>query len=189
MWHALAGRTVIFVAAGETVERVESMAFNAGVISAMAGLEGIKANLARSGLCFGKSATERDKQLADGIFGSFGSVQWIMEHDRTSFTALVASMEAIAMDFADRLSSSAEKFGICKEYAEELIAQALMASGAARLMGNQTAREISSEVACKGGLADAGLKKAESLGLGTVLEAIVETMLLRGKQMEKSKQR
>ncbi|MEM2137833.1 MAG: NAD(P)-binding domain-containing protein [Candidatus Anstonellaceae archaeon] len=180
----LAGRTVIFVAAGETISHVESMASYAGVVSAMAGLEGVKSNLARSGLCFGKSASERDKRIAEGIFGSFGRVEWISENGRAAFTALAASMEAIAADFADRLSDAAAKLGICKEYAEELISQAFMASGAARLAGNQTALQISSEVACKGGLADAAKKRAEELGLGSISEAIVQAMFFRGKEME-----
>ncbi len=181
----LVGRTVIFVAAGETLSHVESMASYAGVVSAMAGLEGIKTNNAHSGLCFGVSASERDMRLAEGIFGSFGTYEWIHEENRASFTALVASIEAIAMKFADLLSGAAAKFGVEKGYAEQLISQAFLSSSVYCLTGEKTAAEISEEVACKGGLADAGLKKAESLGLGATLEAIVQTMLSRGKEMEK----
>lgn len=180
----LAGRTVVFVAAGETLSHVEGMASHAGVVSAMAGLEGIKTNNAHSGLCFGKSASGRDRRLAEGIFGSFGTLEWILEQNRAAFTSFVASMEAIAADFADKLSDAAAKLGASKDYAELLIAHAFMAFGAARVSGEQTSEEISAEVACKGGLADAAKKKAKELGFGPISEAIAQAMLLRGKEME-----
>lgn len=180
----LAGRTVIYIAAGLHSTFVEERALHAGVVASMPNL-GVKINYSHTGLSAGKSASEHDRKLAEGIFGSMGTFEWIDEGARTIFTAACACTPAIAANIMRHLSKSFESLGVQREDATRWVAKGF---GSASLFLNgsgMSAQDIESSVATKGGLTEAALKKAEELGLAGMMAEIVETMLSRGKSMEK----
>ncbi|VVC01579.1 Pyrroline-5-carboxylate reductase [uncultured archaeon] len=180
----LGGRTAIYIAAGVSTAYVEERAAYAGVIAAMPNI-GMKINYSHTALCAGKSASELDRKRAEGIFSSMGSAEWIDEAKRTLFTAACACTPAISANEIRHLASAFESQGISREDAIRWVAKGF-AAAALLLNGSEMgAEEIESQVATKGGLTEAGLRKAESLGLGRMMSEIVETMLSRGKTMEK----
>lgn len=180
----LAGRTVIYIAAGLSISSVEQMAAHAGVIAAMPNI-GIGINYSHTGLSAGKSASLHDQRQAEGIFGSMGSVEWMDERLRTLFTAACACTPAIAANIIRHLAASFEQLGISKDDSTRWVAKGFAAASLFLNGSEMTALEIESKVATKGGLTEAGLRQAESLGLSGIMAEIVETMLSRGKQMEK----
>ncbi len=180
----LAGRTVIYIAAGLHSSFVEERALHAGVVSSMPNL-GVKINYSHTGLSAGKSASEHDRKLAEGIFSSMGTVEWMDERFRTIFTAACACTPAIAANIMRHLSASFESLGVEREDATSWVAKGFAAASLFLNGSEMTAQEIESKVATKGGLTEAGLRKAEALGLAGMMAEIVETMLSRGKSMEK----
>lgn len=180
----LAGRTVIYIAAGLHSSFVEERALHAGVVASMPNL-GVKISYSHTGLSAGKSASERDRKLAEAIFASMGSIEWMDERLRTMFTAACACTPAIGANMIRHLASSFESLGIPKEDATRWVAKGFAAASLFLNGSEMTAEEIESKVATKGGLTEAGLRKAEALGLAGMMAEIVGTMLSRGKSMEK----
>lgn len=180
----LAGRTVIYIAAGLPVPFVEERALHAGVVAAMPNI-GLEINYSHTGLSAGKSASERDKRLAEGIFAAMGSIEWIEERLRTAFTAACACTPAIGASIIRHLAAPFEQLGISKEDSIRWVAKGFAATALILNGSEMSAEEIESKVATKGGLTEAGLKKAESLGLSGIMAEIVGTMVSRGKHMEK----
>ncbi len=179
----LAGRTVVFIAAGTKISFIEGMAQNAHVISAMTSTA-LKLNSGHTALCAGSQATEHDKRLVEGIFASVGTPEYLLESQRRAFTVAYACLIAFFSWIADFSASVVAESGTSAGAAKLWVARA-MQDGAKLLLSGESGTKTMEEIACGKGMTAAGKEVADWLGLLSIIRQTIKAMFVRGEEMEK----
>ena len=127
---------------------------------------------AMTAICAGRTATEADLAVAEGILGAVGRCVRLPESDFDAVTAVTGSGPAYVMLLAESLSAAAVDVGLEAAVAEEMVTQLLVGS-AALLAARGNPAALRDMVTSPGGTTAAALAVFEAEGLReTVLEAV-----------------
>lgn len=197
---SVGNKLVVSIVAGISTEYIEKFLGQARVVRAMPNLPA-KIGKGMSCLCKGKSTTEEDLNLAEGLFDNLGKTLIIKEEMMDAATAISGSGPGYFFDsiqnknsgeigkfaknaFIPTLITAAEKIGFSRPEAE-LLTQATVEGSMELLKKTQlTPLELRNQVASKGGTTEAGL---EVLHIGGSLEEAVEAAKKRAGELSKIK--
>ena len=181
---ALAARKplVVSIAAGLTLERLESMLPDgARVVRTMPNMAAaIRESM--TALTAGAAASEKDLELAASLMSRVGRTMVLDEKNFSAFTALAGSSPAFIFTFIEALARGGVDAGLPKARAVEIVTQALLGSAsmvrreAERRAEDGTGRTLADllDTACSpGGTTVAGLIAMEGAGFSpAVIEAV-----------------
>lgn len=128
------------------------------------------------------SATAEQRELAEKLLSSVGSVEWIDEQNFPVFTALAGSSPAWVFQMIDAFGRAGVNYGMTKAQSVECAAQAF--AGAAQLVLLQQKNgvipaQLIDTVTSPGGTTIAGLLAAEEAGLSTAIHHAVDAAVGR----------
>ncbi|MBI4402222.1 MAG: pyrroline-5-carboxylate reductase [Nitrospirae bacterium] len=180
---ALAGRLLISIAAGVSIQRIAGRTPDTVRIVRVMPNAPALVREGMSALAFGPGVTEDDVRLARTLFESVGRVVTVEERLMDAVTGLSGSGPAYVLMAIEALADGGVKMGLPRTTAELLAAQTVL--GAARLLletGEHPAR-LKDRVASPGGTTIAGIHQLERGGLRAALMAAVEAATKKSQEL------
>ncbi len=176
------GALVISIAAGVTIDTLETAAPDRPVIRAMPNT----AALVRKGaaaIAPGKLATEADLDLAERVLGAVGVVVRVPENLLDAVTGLSGSGPAYVVLVAEALVEAGVLVGLPRETAATLVHQTLV--GAATLIdqGAEGPEALRAAVTSPGGTTAAGLQRLEANRVRAAFLEAVEAATERSREL------
>lgn len=174
---------VISVAAGITLARLaETLPPSTRLIRVMPNTPCLIGRGA-SGAAAAATATEDDRQLADALLATAGTVSWVAEGLLDAVTGLSGSGPAYVFQVIEALSDGGVKMGLPRAVALKLAAQTVAGAAEMVLSSNQHPAALKDAVASPGGTTIAGLHALECGGLRAALMNAVEAATLRSREL------
>ncbi len=179
----LAGKLVLSIAAGVTIERLAKLVPRGmRIVRAMPNTpvlvrEGVSA------LSFGAGVTESDQQLARRLFEAVGRTVVVEERLMDAVTGLSGSGPAYAFLAIEALADGGVKMGLPRTVADLLAAQTLLGAAKLVLETGEHPAKLKDRVASPGGTTIAGLHRLEQGGFRAALIAAVEAAANRSVEL------
>lgn len=104
-----------------------------------------------------------------GLFDMIGQTEILPEKDFSTFVALAGSSPAYVYFFIDAMSRAGVKYGLKKEQATKIAAQAVLGSAQKVLADQKTPMQLVDDVCSPGGTTIAGLLAMEEAGFMTAV--------------------
>lgn len=120
-----------------------------------------------------------DKQMKQGtdLFDTIGETMQIDERDFSTFVALAGSSPAFIYLFIDTLARAGVKYGLPKDKATKIAAQAVLGSAKKVLATDEVPWKLIDEVSSPGGTTIAGLLAMEEAGfMNSIIKAVDATV-------------
>ncbi len=180
---ALAGKLVLSIAAGVTIERLAKLVPRGmRIVRAMPNMpvlvrEGVSA------LSFGAGVTESDQQLARRLFEAVGRTVVVDERLMDAVTGLSGSGPAYVFLAIEALADGGVKMGLPRTVADLLAAQTLLGAAKLVLETGEHPAKLKDRVASPGGTTIAGLHRLEQGGFRAALIAAVEAAATRSVEL------
>jgi pyrroline-5-carboxylate reductase len=177
-----AAALVLSIAAGVTIETLETAAPDRPIVRAMPNT----AALVRAGaaaIAPGKHATEADLDLAERVLGAVGVVVRVPEHLLDAVTGLSGSGPAYVFLVAEALVEAGVLVGLPRDTAATLVHQTLL--GAAQLLteGTEGPGALRAAVTSPGGTTAAGLHRLEAHGVRAAFLEAVQAATERSREL------
>ncbi len=179
----LAGKLVLSIAAGVTIERLGKLVPRGmRIVRAMPNTpvlvrEGVSA------LSFGAGVTESDQQLARRLFEAVGRTVVVDERLMDAVTGLSGSGPAYVFLAIEALADGGVKMGLPRTVAALLAAQTLLGAAKLVLETGEHPAKLKDRVASPGGTTIAGLHRLEQGGFRAALIAAVEAAANRSVEL------
>ncbi|MFL2105490.1 pyrroline-5-carboxylate reductase [Desemzia sp. FAM 23991] len=129
-------------------------------------------------VCGNEQSTQDDVEFVISIFQSIGEAIVMKEADFGVFSAIAGCSPAFTFLFIDSLARAAVKYGIPKEMATKIAAQAVLGSGKMVLESGETPWNLIDQVSSPGGTTIEGVLALEENGFMTsvvkAVDAVVE---------------
>ena len=129
---ALAGKFVVSIAAGWTVERLRALLpESAHVLRVMSNTPAL-VGCGMTVLCNAPELTAGERAAAEALFGAVGEYIWLDEHLIDAVTGVSGSGAAYVYMFIDAMACGGVRMGLARDVAVKLAAQTVL--GAARMV-------------------------------------------------------
>ena len=113
--------------------------------------------------------TETNFARVKGLFEMIGQTEILPEKDFSTFVALAGSSPAYVYFFIDAMSRAGVKYGLKKDQATKIAAQAVLGSAQKVLADQKTPMQLVDDVCSPGGTTIAGLLAMEEAGFMTAV--------------------
>lgn len=156
---------VISIAPGITVDSLKSsLGLEKRIVRAMPNTPALL-GCGMTGICYDdKVFTFEEKDVIDKIFSSFGRYKKVEERLMSAVTCVSGSSPAYVYMFIEALADGAVKYGIPRDMAYEMAAQAVMGSAKMVLETNEHPAMLKDKVCSPGGTTIAGVSALEEFG-------------------------
>lgn len=134
-------------------------------------------------VCGNEQTTQEDVDFVIGIFQSIGEAIVMKEADFGVFSAIAGCSPAFTFLFIDSLSRAAVKYGIPKEMATKIAAQAVLGSGKMVLESGETPWNLIDQVSSPGGTTIEGVLALEENGFMTSVVKAVDAVVEKDNNM------
>lgn len=111
-----------------------------------------------------RSLTDEHYQQAQSILGDIGQTIALKESDFSTFVALAGSSPAFVYFYIDSMAKAGVKYGLKKDAAVKIAAQAVLGSAANVLQSSKSPQDLVDDVCSPGGTTIAGLLAMEEAG-------------------------
>lgn len=115
------------------------------------------------------AVTETNFLRVKGLFEMIGQTEILPEKDFSTFVALAGSSPAYVYFFIDAMSRAGVKYGLKKDQATKIAAQAVLGSAQKVLTDQKTPMQLVDDVCSPGGTTIAGLLAMEEAGFMTAV--------------------
>ena len=173
MQTALAGRTLVSVAAGITNARLAELAPDARVIRAMPNTP-CRIREGMTVLSPGPGADEEGMALAVQLFQVVGRVRVLEEKHLDAVTGLSGSGPAFAYVMLEALADGGVRIGLPRDVANELAAQTMQGAARLALQSGEHPAALKDDVTTPAGCTIAGLLTMEDGRIRSILARTIE---------------
>ena len=175
---------VISVVAGITNAQLNDLLSGAAFVRTMPNLnaqvgEGITAIIEQSDL------TDNQLEQTKNIFSAVGEVVVLPESQLGAFIAIAGSSPALVFMFIDTLARAAVKYGLPKDKATTIAAQAVLGSGKTVLESEDTPWTLIDQVSSPGGITVDGILSLLQSEFSSSIISSVDEMVAKNDQMSK----
>lgn len=182
----LAGKLVISIAAGVSVQRLQSLFSTDHIVRVMPNTPALISQ-GMSGIYFPDNISQEDKAFALELMTSVGRVSEVSEEsDINVVTAVSGSSPAYFFKFMEAMQACAIKMGLSSDDARLFVQQSAL--GAASMVIENPDVSLSTlreQVTSKGGTTAAALQCFETHQLSNIIEEAMQAALNRAEEMEK----
>lgn len=142
-----------------------------------------QANASMTALVENQYVSKKDRERASTIFSAVGEIVWIPEEQLGIFIALAGSSPALVFLFIDTLARTAVKYGMPKDKATKIAAQAVLGSGKTVKESSESPWNLIDQVSSPGGITvEAVLSLLEGDFSSSLIKA-VDTMIDKNDSM------
>ena len=176
------GALVLSIAAGVTIEAIETAAPGHPVVRAMPNT-GALVGRGAAAISAGALATDADLQVAERVLGAVGIVVRVPEKQLDAVTGLSGSGPAYVFLVAEAMIEAGVLVGLPRDTAAALVRQTLL--GAATLLGDgsESPESLRAAVTSPGGTTAAGLQVLEVRGMRAALLDAIEAATQRSRDL------
>ena len=183
---------VVSIAAGVTLERIESLLpSGTRVVRAMPNMAAA-ASESMTALAAGRSATREDLEDVRRLMSAVGRTVTMAEKNFSAFVGLAGSSPAFVLTFIEALARAGVMDGIPKAQAVEIVTQAVL--GSARIVqveetrradgaAGRTPADLIDAVCSPGGTTVAGVVAMERSGFSSAVIAAFEATVARDREL------
>ncbi len=183
MRGATAGKLVISIMAGITLEKLASLAdIGARLVRVMPNTPALIHQGAAAFAC-GEGVTEADEEIVTKLFRAVGTAARVKETLLDAVTGLSGSGPAYGYVIIEALADAGVLMGLPRELALELSAQTVAGAAAMVLQTGEHPARLKDMVASPGGTTIAGLEALEKHGLRFALQAAVRAATERSREL------
>lgn len=156
---------IISIAPGITIDSLKSsLGFDKRIVRAMPNTPALL-GCGMTGICYeDRLFSFEEKDVIDKIFSSFGRYRKVEERQMSAVTCVSGSSPAYVYMFIEALADGAVKYGIPRETAYEMAAQAVMGSAKMVLETGEHPAKLKDQVCSPGGTTIAGVSALEEFG-------------------------
>ena len=184
--EAAAGKLVISIAAGLTLERIAGMLGvpedQARLIRCMPNTPAL-VNAGCTAVCPGPGATDADAELCLRLMGSFGRAVVIPERLMDAAGAVAGSSPAFVFLFIEALADGAVQAGMPRAQAYELAAAAVAGSAQLMLETGRHPGDLKDMVCSPGGTTIEGVRALESRAFRAAVMDAVDACVQKSRQL------
>lgn len=155
---------VLSIAAGVTIEKVESAVPGRPVVRAMPNTPAVVGRGA-SAISPGSRAGEAHLDLAERLLGAVGVVVRVGEHLLDAVTGLSGSGPAYVFLVAEAMIEAGVLAGLSRDVSETLVGQTLLGAATLLVESEEAAERLRAAVTSPGGTTAAGLRELEAAGV------------------------
>lgn len=156
---------LISIAAGKTIEYLESYAPDGTKIVRVMPNINAKVQAAMSAFCSNEKVTDNDKKNVINIFSSVGSVMELDESQFPIFGVIAGCAPAFSYMFIDALARSGVKNGMNKQVALKIASQTVLGSAKMILESDEHPWQLIDQVCSPGGTTIEGVTSLQADGL------------------------
>ncbi|GAA0360012.1 pyrroline-5-carboxylate reductase [Alkalibacterium iburiense] len=165
-------KLVISVAAGVTSTKLEEHLSKNQYFRVMPNLNA-QVQASMTAIVENKEVDSRQKEVVETLFSAIGEVVFIPEEQLSVFIALAGSSPAIVFLMIDTLARSAVKYGMSKDTATKIAAQAVLGSGKTVHESATSPWDLIDQVSSPGGITvEAILNLMQSGFSGSLIQAV-----------------
>ncbi len=156
---------VISIAPGVTVDSLKnSLGFDKRIVRAMPNTPALL-GCGMTGICYDDKLFDfNEKDVIDKIFSSFGRYRKVEERQMSAVVCVSGSSPAYVYMFIEALADGAVKYGLPRDVAYEMAAQAVMGSAKMVLETKEHPGKLKDQVCSPGGTTIAGVSALEEFG-------------------------
>jgi pyrroline-5-carboxylate reductase len=173
---------VVSIAAGVTIERLESFAPGRPVVRAMPNTPAL-VGLGASAIAGGTHAQAEHLDLAERLLGSVGIVVRVGEPLLDAVTGLSGSGPAYVFLVAEAMIEAGVLVGLPRDVAGKLVVQTLLGSATLLARDGSGPEALRAAVTSPGGTTAEGLRELETHGLRAALLDAVSAATLRSREL------
>ena len=153
----LAGKLIISIAAGITIEKLESLTGSRRIVRVMPNTPAL-VGAGAAGFAPGAGAAQADADLVGKILSAVGSAFQVREQDLDAVTGLSGSGPAYVFEFIQALADGGVAEGLPRDIATRLAAQTLLGAAKMVLETGKHPNELCDAVTSPGGTTSRGLE-------------------------------
>lgn len=139
----------------------------------------VEINEAMTAVAFNQALSQVDYQTCVTLLEKLGQVIELPEKDFSTFVALAGSSPAYVYFYIDAMARAGVKYGLSKQQATKISAQAVLGSAKKVLLSDKTPMELVDDVCSPGGTTIAGLLAMEEAGLMTAVVKGIDATIAR----------
>ena len=184
----IAGKTVISIAAGVTVERLRNGLGNNVRIARIMPNTPAMVGEGMSCICFSDCAggfDDEQKKAVTDIFGAVGKYEIIPENLMNAAICANGSSPAYVYMFIEALADSVVKYGIPRAMAYRLAAQTVLGSAKMVLETGEHPGRLKDNVCSPGGTTIAAVEALEEAGLRNAVMKATDACYVRSEELQK----
>lgn len=180
----LTTKTLISIVGGMSINRLEELAgYNLPILRALPNIN-VEIMAGMTALAANDQLIETSRKQLGELFQSLGEISWQPETSFGIFSALAGSSPAYVDFFIDSLSRVGVKYGLTKDAATKIAAQAVQGSAKMVLQSSQTPFELIDQVSSPGGSTVAGLLAMEEAGFMTAVVKGIDATVKKDSQVD-----
>lgn len=178
---------IISLAVGKTLTYLENkLGVNKHLVRVMPNINA-KVLMSTTGFCLNANCSENDGKTIETIFGSIGSTSEISENMFSVFAVIAGSAPAFAYLYIDALTRVAQKAGMPRTQALDIVVNTVLGSAKMVLESNEHPVALIDQVCSPGGTTIAGVCALKENNFETALLKAVEASLERDRQIQEKK--
>lgn len=175
---------IVSIAAGKTLDQLQQLIgaeSAARIVRVMPNLN-VQVGEGMSAVCGNEHVSQEEIRYVMSVFQSIGEAVDIKESDFSAFSAIAGCSPAFAFMFIDSLARAAVKYGIPKELATKIAAQAVRGSSKMVLESDDSPWDLIDQVSSPGGTTIEGVLALEEHGLSTAVTKAVDAAVEKDKK-------
>lgn len=178
---------VVSIAAGISLAQMHSMIGQDSAMRIIRVMPNLNSQISEgmAAVCGNDHATAEEIDFIVSVFESIGEAIVMKEEDFSVFSAIAGCSPAFTFLFVDALSRAAVKYGIPKEMATKIAAQAVLGSGKMLKESDQTPWNLIDQVSSPGGTTIEGVLALEENGFMTSVVKAVDAVVKKDRNMNK----
>ena len=177
-------KVIVSIMAGITIEKLQSAFGNARVIRVMPNTPAL-VEAGMSGVCFGDAElSEEEKQTVFSVLEVCGKVSVVTESLMSAVTCVSGSSPAYVYVFIEALADSAVKYGLPRETAYEMAAQAVLGAAKMVLETGMVPAKLKDMVCSPGGTTIAGIAALEECGFRNAIIKATDKCYKRAEELK-----
>ena len=185
----LEGKTplIVSIAVGKTIEYLEDgLGANRAIVRVMPNINA-KILMSTSGYCCNSIVTAQQEQVVENLFSTVGTITKIPEGMFSIFGVVAGSAPAFAYLYIDVLARAAQRAGMPKKQALEIVANTVLGSSKMVLETDDHPWALVDQVCSPGGTTIEGIYTLEDNGFESAIVKAFDAVLAKDKFIQEKK--
>lgn len=172
---------VISIAAGKTLEYIEGFLSQTTPITRVMPNINAKVGASTSGFCCNHAVTQKQKEIVISLFSTIGSTIEIEQSHFGIFSVIAGAAPAFAYLYMDSFARAAQKAGMPKKQALEIVSQTVFGSAKMILESEEHPWALIDQVCSPGGTTIEGISSLQKSGFEATLTKAFDAVLEKDK--------
>ncbi len=176
-------QVILLMAPGYSIEKVESIIGKKKIVRSMPNTAALVSE-AMSAVVFNEEVNNQEQQDVLALYKTFGDVEVIQEKDLDIFGAISGCLPAFVDLFLESLADSAVAYGLSRDAAYRIVAQATLGSATLAKETKMAPAVLKDQVCSSGGTTIQGVIALEKHGFRNSVHEAIKAVMIKTKEMK-----